>query len=241
MPNRFFELLRQHFEDGPQVSTIAQGLETVHGQHVAKRRARVLSDCLAKILPTESTVLDVGCGDGEIAWLVGQSRPDLTLRGVDVLVRDETRIPVEPYDGATLPCGDNCYDVVTLVDVLHHCDEPTAVLREAARVARRAVVIKDHTRNGFAAKSTLRLMDWVGNHRYGVALPYNYLSSSEWEATFDDLGLVVEEQYDRLGIYPWPASMLFDRSLHFVARLGTATDDGNQHADDEKNAAYAIA
>jgi SAM-dependent methyltransferase len=201
------------------VSRLAKGLEVVHKRGVAKRRARVLSRQLAEIIPQDAEVLDVGCGDGEIAWLVGQARPDLRIRGVDVLVRPDTRIPVEQYDGSTLPCTDKSCDVVTLIDVLHHCDDPRAVLGEAARVARQAVVIKDHTREGVGAAFTLRLMDWVGNHQYGVTLPYNYWSQSEWQAAFEGLGMAIELKSDRLQLYPWPASCLFDRSLHFVARL----------------------
>jgi SAM-dependent methyltransferase len=209
------------------VSGIARGIETVHEQNIARRRARVLSKHLASMIPQRASVLDVGCGDGEIAWLVGQARPDLSIRGVDVLVRSDTQIPVDPYDGTTLPCADNSCDVVTLVDVLHHCDEPQTVLHEATRVARQAVVIKDHKRNGLAAKQTLRLMDWVGNHRYGVALPYNYLSRAQWEALFANLELKCEQTRDRLGLYPWPLSLFFERDLHFVARLAVPRESSD--------------
>lgn len=202
-----------------QLSGPIGGLESLHERHVAKRRACVLSRQLAEIIPPDAELLDVGCGDGEIAWMVSQTRPDLKIRGVDVLVRPQTRIPVEPFDGLTLPSEDKSYDVVTLIDVLHHCDQPKEVLREAGRVARKAVLIKDHLREGFAAAFTLRVMDWVGNHRHGVALPYNYWSWPEWRTAFDDLGLQLDQLSNRLGLYPWPASLLFDRSLHFIARL----------------------
>ena len=33
---------------------------------------------------------------------------------------------------------------------------------------------------GFLAGPTLRFMDWIGNARHGVALPYNYWSAQEW-------------------------------------------------------------
>ncbi|MGI9429044.1 MAG: class I SAM-dependent methyltransferase [Bythopirellula sp.] len=222
------------------MSGISRGIETVHEQNIARRRARVLSNHLASVIPQRATVLDVGCGDGEIACLVGQSRPDLTIRGVDVLVRSDTQIAVEPYDGATLPGKDNSFDVVTLVDVLHHCDDPKAVLREAMRVARQAIVIKDHTRNGLAARQTLRLMDWVGNHRYGVALPYNYLSRAEWDCLFAELELKREQSRDRLGLYPWPLNMLFERGLHFVARLAVPRESVDLDSMAEDAQAHAV-
>ncbi len=194
-------------------------VQAIHELYVASRRARCLSAHFARLIPQNSSVLDVGCGDGEIAWLIGQERPDLRIRGVDVLVRNQTRVPVDPYDGQTLPLADHSVDVVTLIDVLHHCEQPVAVLREAARVARQAIVIKDHNLCGFGAKTTLRFMDWVGNHRYGVALPYHYLRPDQWTSAFGDLDLKVQSYCRNLGLYPFPANHVFERGLHFIARL----------------------
>lgn len=195
-------------------------IERIHGRHVAGRRARVLAARLAHAVPPDAAVLDVGCGDGEIAHLLQQRRPDISIRGVDVLVRPGTHVPVEPFDGRTLPFNDDRFDAVMFVDVLHHCDWPIELLAEARRVARRAIVIKDHVVQGVGAARTLRLMDAVGNRRYGVALPYNYLRPDQWASAFAELGLDVEEYSERVGIYPWPLSLAFDRRLHFVARLG---------------------
>jgi SAM-dependent methyltransferase len=194
-------------------------IETAHGSYVAKRRARVIAARLAEMTPAHASVLDVGCGDGEIAWLLNQQRPDLKISGVDVLVREKTRVPVTHFDGRTLPFSNNAFDVVTFVDVLHHCDHPAELLAEARRVARDGIIIKDHSLQGLGAMRTLRFMDGVGNRRYGVALPYNYLRPNEWTQKFDELQLTVEQNVDSLGLYPWPFSMLFDRRLHFLARL----------------------
>lgn len=197
-------------------------IETIHNRHVLNRRARILSDRLASVIPENAAVLDVGCGDGKIARHVSENRPDLTIKGVDVLVRDETWIPVDEFDGRHLPAGDNEFDVVTFVDVLHHCDDPLQLLREACRVARQAVVIKDHLRDEFLARSTLRFMDWAANSRYGVSLPYNYWCRAQWDQAFESLSMEVEDWNGRPKLYWWPASLLFDRRLHFIARLSTA-------------------
>ena len=198
-------------------------IETAHGSYVAGRRARLLAERLAEVVPAHATVLDVGCGDGEIAWLLNQRRPDLQVTGVDVLVRETTRVSVTHFDGAALPFPDDSFEVVTFVDVLHHCERPLELLAEARRVARQAIVIKDHALQGIAAERTLRFMDGVGNRRYGVALPYNYLRPDQWTKAFDELGLTVQRHIDRLGLYPWPFSLAFDRRLHFLVRLGVPT------------------
>jgi SAM-dependent methyltransferase len=150
--------------------------------------------------------------------LLGQ-RPDLKLSGVDVLVRENTAIPVEHFDGTTLPQAEGAKDAVMFVDVLHHTGDPLVLLREAVRVSRRWILIKDHTREGLAAETTLRFMDRVGNARYGVALPYNYWTAGQWQAAFAELKLRPVRSVASLGLYPWWADWLFGRRLHFIALL----------------------
>lgn len=194
-------------------------IEHLHGKYVFNRRVSVLTDHLAELIPQNAQVLDVGCGDGLITHLIMQQRSDIEIQGIDALVRNQTHIPVTEFDGQKIPYGDASFDVVMFVDVLHHTEQPMILLREAVRVARRAVLIKDHTCNGLLAGSTLKFMDRVGNERHGVVLPYNYWSRKSWFNAFDKLGLKINVWSKDLGLYPPPASWIFDRSLHFIARL----------------------
>ncbi len=194
-------------------------LAELHGALVFDRRTRVLSERLAALLPENARVLDVGCGDGLIDHLIAERRPDVTITGVDLIVRPETHIPVTPFDGQRIPFDAGAFDVVMFVDVLHHTEDPEILLAEARRVANRAVVLKDHTRDGLLAGPTLRFMDWVGNAPHGIPLPYNYWPERRWREAFAELGLTPEVWLNNLGLYAAPANWLFDRSLHFIARL----------------------
>jgi 2-polyprenyl-3-methyl-5-hydroxy-6-metoxy-1,4-benzoquinol methylase len=194
-------------------------LNTVHDRAVFRRRVRVLSAHLADELDSSGSVLDLGCGDGSIARAIMDRKPGLTFRGIDVLIRPHTQISVEIFDGNTIPAEDGSFDWVTIVDVLHHTDDPGRLVAEAARVARRGVVIKDHLREGIGAYATLRFMDWVGNKGHDIRLPYNYLSRAEWEAIFSRTGVAVQSWRGSLSLYPLPANLIFDRSLHFIATL----------------------
>ena len=191
----------------------------LHGVLVFQHRTQVLSEALAALLPRGASVLDVGCGDGLIDKLIGERRPDLEISGTDLIVRPDTHIPVVPFDGESLPHEDRSVDVVMFVDVLHHTEAPELLLVEARRVAKQAIVLKDHTRDGLLAGPTLRFMDWVGNAPHGIPLPYNYWPEHRWHRAFQELGLTPTEWRGKLGLYPPPASWLFDRSLHFIARL----------------------
>ena len=193
--------------------------ERVHRRWVYDRRVHVLADTLAPLLSPGATVLDVGCGDGRVAVAIVARRPDVTVSGLDVLLRPHSPIPVRSFDGRTIPEPDGSYDDVLFVDVLHHTEDPGVLLDEAHRVARRAIVVKDHLKEGLLADETLRFMDRVGNLRHGVALPYNYWTREQWTRAFDARRLMPMVFRDRLPLYPGPADWIFGRRLHFAARL----------------------
>jgi ubiquinone/menaquinone biosynthesis C-methylase UbiE len=174
---------------------------------------------LEGLMSRHASVLDLGAGDGLLAHQILQIRPDLKVRGLDILLRPSTRIQVDLYDGLTIRAPDASVDYTLLVDVLHHTASPDLLLREAARVSRRGVVVKDHLAENRLDEATLRLMDWVGNAGHGVHLTYRYWSRARWLRAFADLELEPVVWRERLGLYPFPASLLFGRRLHFVTLL----------------------
>ncbi len=70
---------------------------------------------------------------------------------------------------------------------------------------------------GLAAASRLRFMDYVGNSRHAVALPYNYLSEGEWKELRRILDVKVAAEVRDLDLYPQPFDYVFGAGLHFVA------------------------
>lgn len=201
-------------------------IERVHERVVVGRRARVLAGHLADLIPSAARVLDVGAGDGQIAHELLRLRPDLSLRAFDISRRAKTCVPVEEFNGAALPVRDQEADIVLLIDCLHHASDPLALLREGCRAASRGVVIKDHLADRWLARPTLAFMDRVGNARHGVPLPCQYWTRKEWQAAIDSLGWLVEEWREEIGLYPWPASELFERGLHLIARIGPSRGAG---------------
>jgi SAM-dependent methyltransferase len=197
-------------------------IERIHEKYIKAYRARALASAIASAIPLNATVLDVGCGDGSLAAEIGRLRPDLTFQGLEVAIRGRTAIPVSLFDGIRLPFPPKHFDVVVFADVLHHTEHAESLVMDAKRVGRAAIVIKDHRADGFLARPILRFMDRVGNVRFGVSLPYLYLTWSEWERLFDRVGVRIESVQTQLRLYPRPFSWLFERSLHFVARLAPA-------------------
>lgn len=186
------------------------------------RRVPVLADNLAGQIAEPGSLLDVGCGDGGVSAAVVLKVAGLRAQGIDVLARPTCAIPMQTYAGLRFPFADQSFDFVLFTDVLHHTPDPLALLREARRVARRAILIKDHLCESRWDDRVLRLMDWVGNRPHGIVLPYNYWSEGQWRAAWAELGLAPVQYSTRLGLYPAVVRPLFETGLHFLVRLEPA-------------------
>ena len=179
---------------------------------------RRIAGIIENALGSAETILNVGAGTGSYE---PADRSVIAVEPSREMIRKRNPAAAAAIQASAdrMPFEDKSFDYVTIVDVLHHTDDPTVVLSEAARVARHGVIIKDHLREGFLARETLAFMDWLGNFGDGVPMPYNFLSRSEWQGAFFKSKLQSVETYEKLDIYLPPGRWLFDRSLHFVSYL----------------------
>ncbi len=110
---------------------------------------RWLESCLPGLLACRpgERVLDVGCGEG--THLLMLKNLGLDISGVDasphMIERARERLgrrcALETGSAEDLPYEDNRYDLCTLIHTLEFVESPLEALREAARVARRAVFV----------------------------------------------------------------------------------------------------
>src|SRR5260370_2351950 len=107
-----------------------------HRAFVLTRRTRVLAEMLAEQIPQRASVLDIGCGDGTIGSLIAERRPDISIQGVEYLVRPECKIACRAFDGSSLPFPDGTFAVCLFVDVLHHTQDPAILLPESLPASR---------------------------------------------------------------------------------------------------------
>ena len=104
------------------------------------------------LIPEESSVLDIGCGTGLLAFALREHKNcrvvglDLSLRMLE-FARKTNPFPDVTFtqDDATdlSSFADNSFDCATLLMLVHELSRPNQilVLKEALRVARRAIVI----------------------------------------------------------------------------------------------------
>jgi SAM-dependent methyltransferase len=118
---------------------------TPRGRRVSRAETELL-DWLLGPFPAARTVLDVGCGTGHFtSWLARRGRRPVGLdRAPSMLASLRRRLPTCPVvlaDAAALPVRDGAVDLVVFVATLEFLDDPRRALAEAARVARRGLVV----------------------------------------------------------------------------------------------------
>jgi SAM-dependent methyltransferase len=125
-----------------------------------------LRTVLAELNP--NSVLDAGCGEGEMLRrdvLPASVRPVcLDLRPASLAEVDQPhRVCASVF---SLPFAARSFDTVTCLEVLEHLDDPSAAVRELARVARRAVVVSVPFEPYFRIGNVLRgkHLTRLGNH-----------------------------------------------------------------------------
>lgn len=144
---------------------------------------------VADLIPPDTHLLDVGCGNGYIAHHLNAL---LTKRvtGVDFGETSKARIKYLPYDGRTLPVNDGAYDGVLLAYVLHHVQDIDLALREIRRVVRPngLVVIYEDIPKSLWDNVPGKLHDRMWRGRSG---PVTFRRPSEWNALFSSYGFEV--------------------------------------------------
>jgi SAM-dependent methyltransferase len=144
-----------------------------------QRTLPMLLNLLRERAPAGRT-LDFGSGDG---WFARQMRGSGLIDEVvpvDVQARKNSFVQPQLYDGKRLPFADRSFDLVYSVDVLHHCPDPAASLRDLVRCSNRLVLLKDHTWRTRLGKFTLALLDEIGNRKFGIPCLYRYQRRWEW-------------------------------------------------------------
>jgi len=192
-------------------------LSAVHLKYAYLPRLEALSEAVGAWLRAGDEVLDVGCGSGMLAEALRNRAPGVVVSGLEKHPRGGEPIEVHSYTGTRFPFPDDAFDVITIADVLHHDQDPVGMLREYRRVARRAVVVKDHLVEGRIDYVRVCILDWAANLPHGVRCLYDYWSLEEWHDMFDEEGLSVSELCPSMNLYHPVPNLIFGGRIHFLA------------------------
>jgi len=197
-------------------------IKLIYRYFFVKRRINVLAKHISSYLPKEKPLkgLDVGCGSGELAYLVQQKCPNVQIQGVDIIIRENiSTIKIDKFDGLKIPFENNSFDFVILVDVLHHTEKQIELMNECVRLAKEFIIIKDHIYNNWYDRTWLGFRDYIGNRPAKVPLPYKYLSEKDWDILYKKINVSPDSYLEILDIYPKFLSILFPNNLDFMARI----------------------
>jgi ubiquinone/menaquinone biosynthesis C-methylase UbiE len=194
-----------------------------HDRLIYQRRIRAIADAINPLIPS-GTLLDIGCGNGELASYLVSNRADIIAVGLEVLLRLKGEIPIVIYSGGTIPFKDQSVEVVLLADTLHHIENKEFVLAESLRVARHSVVVKDHFYENRWEYLVLKILDIGGNLAHGVPSIFNYYSRSTWEESLISLNAVelhhTQEVPDQ---YPALFQSLLGKRIQFISQIARSS------------------
>jgi len=190
---------------------------------IYEKRIGILSSMISSHLKEGDRILDIGSGFGALGKRIEETSKksgiEVKVQGLEKHARGGELIETLSFDGYNIPSEDSSYDVVILADVVHHEEDYMRLLKEAARVTRRFLIIKDHTANGFLGHQRVSFMDWAANSPYGVKCLYRYFSASEWADIYEKLGLEIEKEITSIRLYQEPFNFIFGNRLQYLAIL----------------------
>lgn len=143
-------------------------------------------DC-QNFIPKGAKLLDLGCGSGIVAKAF-QDFFQAKVVGVDIKDQRILYIPLEIINGKTLPFPEKSFDAVLISYVLHHSDDPVALLKEAKRVGREIIIYEDLPED-FLAKIYCKIHGLTFNKFFQKGNNASFKTSREWEEIFQKMGL----------------------------------------------------
>ncbi len=139
-------------------------------------------------LPASGTLIDIGSGPGSLLEVLrGQG---YKAEGLDI--KDNSyRKNLSPhvYDGQIMPFAVQSYETALLATMSHHTPDPDAIVREAARIAPRLVIIED-VYEGRVMEWLTKRLDSLMNLEF-VGHPHSNRTDKAWRESFADLGLIL--------------------------------------------------
>jgi ubiquinone/menaquinone biosynthesis C-methylase UbiE len=138
-------------------------------------------------------ILDVGAGPGKYYLPLQNRGHQVTL--LDVAKYESCPHPVTYFDGGNFPFEDNSFDASLLITMLHHTKDPDQILREAARVTRKRVIVIEDIYDTYAGRQLCKFRDAALNFEW-IDHPMNFRSHKGWIDSFQDLGMRLVEKRD---------------------------------------------
>ncbi len=149
-----------------------------------RRRAQRIADHICPYLTAGERILDIGAGTGTIGKeLEAKARVRCVYLDRATLWLHPVPVPMVLCDAHHLAFADAVFDAICLVTVLHHCDDPARVLKEALRVTRSKVIVVEDCYSTIWGRIRTIIKDALLNLEI-IGHPRRFMRANEWERLF---------------------------------------------------------
>jgi ubiquinone/menaquinone biosynthesis C-methylase UbiE len=160
-------------------------------KHYEKAGREMCKEC-ERHVPFDCKMLDLGCGSGIIGHEFAKFF-NSELLGLDIIDNRIVPIPFLKLKGDDLSfLKDNSYETVLIAFVLHHCQNPIELLKEAKRVSKGKIILYENLSEGLLS----RLFCFLHGISFACLFQKNsnrgkFFNDSEWRKILKDLNLEV--------------------------------------------------
>lgn len=148
-----------------------------------KFRGKLICNSIKDYITTNSTVLDIGCGNGEVTNVIAdyfniERDYNLKITGTDVINYTKHGFEFHLAEFNKLPFNDNEFDIGLINDVIHHISKDLQIdfIKEALRVCKKVIIFDlDGTT---LAKMTCFLVNRF--YEKDMASPLSHRKINEW-------------------------------------------------------------
>jgi len=155
---------------------------------IYKRMARQMCLDCREFIGKGEKILDLGCGSGIIAKSF-QDFFQTEVTGTDIKDQRVFRIPFKIINGKDLPFPEKYFDVVLISYVLHHTENPEALLTEAKRICRGKIIIYEDIPKGFLSEIICNIHGISFDNIFNNPSKTSFKKEEDWEKIFDELKL----------------------------------------------------
>ena len=160
-------------------------------------------------------ILDLGCGSGYLGFLL-KAKHNYQITLIDCkpsisyirrwliaipcarTLSERHELPYQTYDGRYLPYPDESFDSVLIAFVLHHCENPERLLKEAIRITRKQLIILEDAPSNKKEKWFSFLTCLLASLEFRKYYASGW-TREQWEAFFQQHGLEVTHQMSWTG------------------------------------------
>lgn len=155
-----------------------------------RRRAKQIVKHITQYLHSSDRILDIGSGTCSKYEVLREENYKVTPLDTKNLSLIDSIKPII-YDGKKLPFKKNQFSVTLLIFVLHHTPHPEKILKEAARVSKRIIIIEDIYTN-IIHKYLTYFFDSLFNQEFRRH-PHSNKTDKQWRLLFNQLGLKLKD------------------------------------------------